>query len=482
MVGNMFRTLSRWLRGKPTPAPIESKEPALAQAGDLAPASEENNSHPVAYDENLLERSRTQWQFGDWASLAKLERSTLQHHPDRAKLALLAAAGHQQLGNLPAVRQFTQLALDWGCGKKLASQLLIAGVHNTLGRAAGLDHGQERALQHFERAISVAMPGADQRLLARVRAGEEFAQLGLPAPLEVLPAGRAGSTRMQMPALGGAMQAVAEQLQKQNAELSQQLSKQGDDLIKVRKDLESAVKKEISNATQQLEAYLGVQSFLNHGERIPGMHGWPISPDFALYLIELIDSNDYDLIIEFGSGTSTVVMAKALARIAPRRHQKAKPLQVAFEHLEQYHAQTQANLQQAGLADAVQLVLAPLEPYRAPNGNTYPYYSCHAALADLASQLPVEQPKVLVMVDGPPASTGKHARYPAVPAVLAHFQHARLDILLDDYIRDDEKEIAQLWLKDIDALGLSHQMTTQKMEKDACLISVFSHIERKVST
>ncbi|WP_278386782.1 class I SAM-dependent methyltransferase [Stutzerimonas kunmingensis] len=467
----MFRTLTRWLRGKPTPAPLESKEPALANAGNLAPASEENHSHPVAYDENLLERSRTQWQFGDWASLAKLERSTLQHHPDRAKLALLAAAGHQQLGNEPAVRQFTQLALEWGCGKKLASQLLIAGVHNTLGRAAGLDQGQERALQHFERAIGVAMPSADQRLLARVRAGEEFAQLGLPAPLEVLPAGRVGSTRIQMPALGGAMQAVAEQLQKQNAELSQQLTKQGDDLIKVRKYLEGAVKKEILNATQQLEAYLGVQSFLNHGERIPGMHGWPISPDFALYLIELIDSNDYDLIIEFGSGTSTVVMAKALARIAPRR-QKAKPLQVAFEHLEQYHAQTQANLQQAGLADAVQLVLAPLEPYTAPNGNTYPYYSCHAALADLASQLPMEQPKVLVMVDGPPASTGKHARYAAVPAVLAHFQHARLDILLDDYIRDDEKEIAQLWLTDIETLGLSHQMKTQKMEKDACLISV----------
>lgn len=467
----MFRTLTRWLRGKPTPAPIESKGPALAYAGDLAPASEENHSHPVAYDENLLERSRTQWQFGDWASLAKLERSTLQYHPDRAKLALLAAAGHQQLGNVPAVRQFTQLALDWGCGKKLVSQLLIAGVHNTLGRAAGLDRSQERAFQHFDRAISIAMPGADQRLLARARASEEFAQLGLPTPIESHHARHSETTALQMPVFSSGMQRVAEQLQRQNAELSQQLIKQGDDLIKVRKYLEGAVKKEILNATQQLEAYLGVQSFLNHGERIPGMHGWPISPDFALYLIELIDSNDYDLIIEFGSGTSTVVMAKALARIAPRR-QKAKPLQVAFEHLEQYHAQTQANLQQAGLADAVQLVLAPLEPYTAPNGNTYPYYSCHAALANLASQLLMAQPKVLVMVDGPPASTGKHARYPAMPAVLAHLKHARLDILLDDYIRDDEKEIAQLWLKDIEALGLSHQMKTRKMEKDACLISV----------
>ncbi|MGI9210908.1 MAG: hypothetical protein ACR2HF_00380, partial [Methylococcaceae bacterium] len=32
---------------------------------------------PVAYDEYLLEKSRTQWQFGDWNSLAKLDRETL---------------------------------------------------------------------------------------------------------------------------------------------------------------------------------------------------------------------------------------------------------------------------------------------------------------------------------------------------------------------------------------------------------------------
>jgi hypothetical protein len=52
----------------------------------------------VPYDENLLERSRTQWQFGDWDSLAKIDREMLQHHPDRAKLALLATAGQLQTG------------------------------------------------------------------------------------------------------------------------------------------------------------------------------------------------------------------------------------------------------------------------------------------------------------------------------------------------------------------------------------------------
>jgi hypothetical protein len=101
----------------------------------------------VAYDENLLERARTQWQFGDWASLAAIGRETLQHHPDRAKLALLAAAGHQQLGDQSATRQFIRLAQDWGCGKKLIAQVLLAGAHNTLAKAAAAAGQVPRAFE-----------------------------------------------------------------------------------------------------------------------------------------------------------------------------------------------------------------------------------------------------------------------------------------------------------------------------------------------
>jgi hypothetical protein len=462
----MFKAIADWVRHKAR----SSDDHSETETTVVVESSENTDSRLVPYDENLLERSRTQWQFGDWQSLAQLQRETLQHHPDRAKLALLAAAGHQHLGNMSAARQFTRLAQDWGCNKKLISQILIAGVHNTLGRAAAIGGRQQQALKHFENSVKIATPGGDLRLLVKARAREELAQLGLPS-LEALQ--HAGTGGARVPVMGSAMQHMAEQLQKQNAALSEQIKKQNADLISLGKSLESTVKKEMLNATQQLEAFQGIQSFLNHGERMPQMHGWPISPDFALYLIELIDNNDYDLILEFGSGTSTVLIAKALARIGRQRHGKPATSQVAFEHLEQYHAQTLANLKQSELADAVQLVLAPLQPYQAPNGNTYSYYTCHTTLKELAQRLPVAALKVLMVVDGPPASTGQHARYPAVPAVLAQLKSARIDILLDDYIRDDEKEIAQLWLNDIEALGLSAQMTTCKMEKDACLISIF---------
>lgn len=134
----------------------------------------------VPYDENLLERARTQWQFGDWQSLVKLNRETLQHHPDRAKLALLAAAGRLQMGLDMEGKQLLRLAKDWGVSKKLLSQVLIAGVHNSLGRAAAISNQQERAVQHFQNSIRLGTPGSEARLLATARIHQQYEQLGLP--------------------------------------------------------------------------------------------------------------------------------------------------------------------------------------------------------------------------------------------------------------------------------------------------------------
>lgn len=136
----------------------------------------------MPYDENLLERARTQWQFGDWESLIKIDRDTLQHHPERAKLALLAAAGRLQTGNDAEAKNLIRLSQDWGVSKKQISQILIAGVHNSIGRAAVIGNQQHRALQHFENAIQTGSPGSDAKLITQARTVEQLSQLSLPIP------------------------------------------------------------------------------------------------------------------------------------------------------------------------------------------------------------------------------------------------------------------------------------------------------------
>nr|VFJ62263.1 MAG: hypothetical protein BECKDK2373C_GA0170839_109512 [Candidatus Kentron sp. DK] len=147
----------------------ENRDPPVSR-----PPSPDHSSH-----NNLLERARTQWQFGDWGSLAKLDRDTLEHHPDRAKLALLAAAGLAQMDELSAAREFVQLALDWGCEKRLISRVLISGVYNSLGRSAAITGQQIKTLKHFESAIAITMPKSKTMLITEARMARQVLQLGV---------------------------------------------------------------------------------------------------------------------------------------------------------------------------------------------------------------------------------------------------------------------------------------------------------------
>ena len=246
----------------------------------------------------------------------------------------------------------------------------------------------------------------------------------------------------------------------------QTLKRRDQALVKATAD---AVAKHIANSTQQLENYLAIQHYIATGTKLPAFHGWPISPDFGLLLIDLIEEHQYDLVVEFGSGTSTVLIAQALANVRKRTGKPGQ--QVTFEHLEAYHAKTQALLNAAGLANAVQLEHAPLADYTAPNGKTYRYYSCQETLGFLSRIYAQTKPKILVVVDGPPASTGMHARYPAWPILQTAFTDASIDYLLDDYIRLDEKQIAALWCKHADEAHQPYVTRTYSLEKDAFLVS-----------
>lgn len=136
----------------------------------------------VPYDENLLEKAKIQWQFGDWESLAGISRESLQHHPDRAKLAALAAAGHGQSGNVDKCRQFVRLAQDWGCTRKQICQVLVSNLHNTIGRAALLGGYDEKANLFFERSITTGFPVGDTKLLTEARVDHQKKGLQLRSP------------------------------------------------------------------------------------------------------------------------------------------------------------------------------------------------------------------------------------------------------------------------------------------------------------
>lgn len=261
----------------------------------------------------------------------------------------------------------------------------------------------------------------------------------------------------------------------QDSVLALQFEKQGADLERVRKSVQQACKNEVENALQQTVAYAGLKDYYASGKLpqvTPWKRGWPASPDFILWLVELIENNDYDLILEFGSGVTTLYTAKTIAARESKGATAKSTHVLSFDHLEQFFQQTQDMLMQAGLGGRVNVMHAPLEEYTAPDGTSYQYYSCQDALKELSLQYKSGASRILVIVDGPPGDTNKNARYPAFPLVMKYFASAHIDFLLDDYIRGDEKELANHWQAACATAGIEYEVVTKALEKEALLLSI----------
>ncbi|MGO3127390.1 MAG: class I SAM-dependent methyltransferase [Luteimonas sp.] len=159
----------------------------------------------------------------------------------------------------------------------------------------------------------------------------------------------------------------------------------------------------------------------------PLMSGWAIEPAAMEHLLELVCRDEPRLIVECGSGVSTVWLALAAKRYGGRV--------IALEHQHQYAEQTRQDLATHGLDAIAEVRDAPLEDVEVM-GKMQRWYAAAAwkSLRDID----------LLLVDGPPKATGLHARSPAVPLLFSAFApHA--SIVVDDIHRREEREILALW-------------------------------------
>jgi tetratricopeptide (TPR) repeat protein len=177
----MIRRLLSFVKNLFGPSAQEQNKKFASETKSAVEDAKIINEHVLApsLDVNLFERARTQWQFGDWTSLIKIDQKSLESHPERAKLGLLVAAAHFQIGELNEARRLITLAQEWGCNRRILSQVLIAGVHNSLGRATALNGQLDRANLHFESAVRNVSPSSDIRLLTLARSYQQLDQLGI---------------------------------------------------------------------------------------------------------------------------------------------------------------------------------------------------------------------------------------------------------------------------------------------------------------
>jgi predicted O-methyltransferase YrrM len=187
----------------------------------------------------------------------------------------------------------------------------------------------------------------------------------------------------------------------------------------------------------RLEALAAIRDTLDGRVALPSTRDWAASADLLRELVAVVMARRPMVVVETGSGTSTVIVAACLQRLGAGHLW-------ALEHLPRFASETRALLAARGLDAWATVVDAPLVDVRLGDG-TWRWY-------DLAS-FPAGKPIEVLFVDGPPGDTGPLARYPALP-MLRDRLAPDASILVDDVARPDEREMIARWRSEVPELAV----------------------------
>ncbi len=252
---------------------------------------------------------------------------------------------------------------------------------------------------------------------------------------------RANGSR-QLSATRHGQRAVGDLVQKRFAALEVMLEDQAESLAALPTETpvtEPEVTRLVGEVGDRVQATQNLFALVPPVARVPALSGFAAAPDVLALLVEELVRVRPRVVVESGSGASTLFLALAAEKYG------IDARLVALEHDLGYARDTRALLARHGVADRAEVRHAPLARTRIPDHSS-PWYD-EAAVADLSDV-------GLVFVDGPPAFLGPAARYPMIP-LLRDKLAERCTIIVDDVRRAEDQAVADRWVPLLD--GFSHE-------------------------
>lgn len=177
--------------------------------------------------------------------------------------------------------------------------------------------------------------------------------------------------------------------------------------------------------TNQVESMQWIYQQFQPKVAFPPMRVIAGSPDFFKVIVEHCIQSQPRVIVEAGSGVSSVVISEWL------RSAESNAAHYALDHLEKYAGETAQKVENPNS----KVLFAPLKSYSI-DGKNWKWY-------DIAGLEQIEQIDLLV-IDGPPEDIQREARFPALPLLWDKLS-AHAIIILDDTNRPDEQAIIKKW-------------------------------------
>ena len=193
---------------------------------------------------------------------------------------------------------------------------------------------------------------------------------------------------------------------------------------------------------RQTEAMQQLLSLLKFSAPVPPTRSWAASPDLLLTLAQLVRKHNPKLVVELGSGVSTLVVAKAGAKKV-----------ISIDHSGEFADLTREVLKEHKVR-GVEIRIAQLK--------------AHISGVDWYDTEVIKDLKRidLLIVDGPPGSKNPEARMPARAEFIAKLSPKAV-IVIDDVNREGERKLAESFAKALP----NHVLTIYPHEKGTAVIS-----------
>jgi len=178
-------------------------------------------------------------------------------------------------------------------------------------------------------------------------------------------------------------------------------------------------------------------------------NNWPIEEEFAKYLIYKIITERPVNIVEFGSGTSSLLILKTLEKLGYEYNL------TSIDSDESFIEKTKNLLMAEDVYDEkkVKLIFAPIKNLKI-NDSEYKWYDTDKFKFDFE--------KIdLLFVDGPVGGFCKNARYPAINIMKKYLKTGSV-VILHDAKRPDEIEIVEMWKKENSEIKNVYKIETER--------------------
>ena len=186
---------------------------------------------------------------------------------------------------------------------------------------------------------------------------------------------------------------------------------------------------------RQLEILIPLITDLDIKQTLPNTRGFAASPDYLCSIKNIIKEKKPKLILEAGSGISTLISAYTLKKYGDGKI-------ISLDHEKEYAQQTIDELKKHGLEKYARVIHAPLKEH----GDLI-WYDYSLIDEDFSIDL--------FTIDGPPEKKGQINRYPALPLMFDKLNKNAV-IMLDDAKRKNEQDAIKLWLEEYSSFSYEY--------------------------